>query len=155
MTRLNNCTTDPSEWDADHFAKLYIRELCEFIDLFVEKKLQPRDLLFAAVMVSRIEWRSGRCRTTVARAAEILKIHKTQALSSMRRLKSFNLIVPAVDTQTGEKYHIVNPWLICMGSPRLVGYMRKLFMDAIQDNHSSQITIHEDHEFADTDPDDP
>ena len=86
------------------------------------------------LFISFIDWRSGRSKLSVNVASEIIQTNKTQIHASLRRLKTFNIVVPCIDRKTSEKYYMVNPDLVSFGSAQQNFLMKKTFMNAVKDN---------------------
>lgn len=108
------------------------------------KTLQHRDLTILMIYIIHASWRNGRCRLTTARVAEMMG-HKIETIyPSVKRLKKARLLVPIKDSKTGEKLHLINPFLLKAGSGRVRGAMIKAFNDALQSNGNPVLTTNED-----------
>lgn len=126
----------PPSGPADRFFKLYIDELPFLLKLIAFKNIEHRDLAVLLAYVSLTEPRSGRCRATVAKIAEELNVTPSAIYASLKRLREAQLIVRAYDKRTGERIHLVNPYLVAGGSPNQRGFLIKSYMEALQANDS-------------------
>lgn len=108
------------------------------------KTLQHKDFTILMIYIIYADWRNGRCRLTTARIAEMIG-HKIETIyPSIRRLKKACLLVPVKDSRTGEKLHLLNPFLLKAGSGRVRGAMIKAFNDALKANGHSSLMLDEE-----------
>lgn len=99
--------------------------------------IQNKDLIILIIYSMHADWRTGRCRLTIARLSEMLGHKKETLYPSIRRLKNAAMLVPIRDGRTGEKLYIVNPFFMKAGSGKSRGYLIKTYADAIEANCSS------------------
>jgi hypothetical protein len=116
------------------FTSLYDPGLLDIIAKIVGNKLQHRDLTVLIIHVIHSDWRTGRCRLTTQKVAEILGYQVKTLYPSIRRLKDQNLLVPIKDSRTGEKLYIISPFLLKVGSGKARGFLLKTYYDAINKN---------------------
>lgn len=108
--------------------------LKELFSLMAKGELSGKDISVLAIYSAYADWRTGRCRLTVEGLGQILGHKKATLYPSLRRLKARQLLVPARDPRTKERYFIVNPYLLRAGSGRARGFLIKSFNEAIQKN---------------------
>jgi hypothetical protein len=116
------------------FMSLYESGLLMLISKIASNELQNKDLTVLIIHLIHSNWRTGRCRLTTRKVAEILGHQVKTLYPSIRRLKDQNLLVPIKDSRTGEKLYIVSPFLLKAGSGRTKGYLLKTYYDAINNN---------------------
>lgn len=130
--------------EAEGFSCFYHDGLFTLISKLADGELKNRDLVVLMIYVIHSDWRTGRCRLTIKRVAEILK-HKVQTLyPSLRRLKEQNLLVPIQDSRTGERLYIISPFILKAGSNQARGLMLKTYFAAINRNNPEDSTIHDE-----------
>ena len=116
------------------FMLLYEAGLSTLIEKIAANELQHKDLTVLMIHVIHSDWRTGRCRLTLQRVAEILGHQVKTLYPSIRRLKDQNLLVPIKDLRTGEKLYIISPFLLKVGSGQSRGFLLKTYYDAINRN---------------------
>ena len=116
------------------FILLYEAGLSTLIEKIAANELQHKDLTVMVIHIIHSDWRTGRCRLTLQRVAEILGHQVKTLYPSIRRLKDQNLLVPIKDSRTGEKLHIISPFLLKAGSGKARGFLLKTYYDAINKN---------------------
>ena len=116
------------------FSVLYYDGMMRVAELVASKDLQNRDVVILMIYLAAADWRTGRCRLTTQRVAEILGHQVKTWYPSIRRLKDQNLLVPIKDSRTGEKLHIISPFLLKVGSGKARGFLLKTYYDAINRN---------------------
>lgn len=116
------------------FTLLYNSGLSDIASKIASGNLQHRDLTVLMIHVIHSDWRTGRCRLTTQRVAEILGHQVKTLYPSLKRLKNQNLLVPIKDSRTGEKLHIISPFLLKVGSGQARGFLLKTYYDAINKN---------------------
>ena len=133
----NDSDLEDSTLDDDKelgFMLLYEAGLSTLIEKIAANELQHKDLTVLMIHVIHSDWRTGRCRLTTQRVAEILGHQVKTLYPSIRRLKDQNLLVPIKDSRTGEKLHIISPFLLKVGSGKARGFLLKTYYDAINRN---------------------
>ena len=138
-----------------NFTVLYRSGIADLISKVASRKLLNRDLLVFLVYITHSDWRTGRCRLTVQKASQILTYKVASVQTCVKRLKRENLLVPIKDSKTGEKLHIVSPYIIKVGSGQSRGYLTKLYHDAIKKNKPAIQHLADSHPAGDDleDPD--
>jgi len=116
------------------FMLLYEAGLSTLVEKIATSKLQHKDLTVLVIHVIHSDWRTGRCRLTLQKVAEILGHQVKTLYPSIRRLKDQNLLVPIKDSRTGEKLYIISPFLLKVGSGKARGFLLKTYYDAINKN---------------------
>ena len=116
------------------FMLLYEAGLSTVVEKIATDELQHKDLTVLMIHVSHSDWRTGRCRLTTQRVAEILGHQVKTLYPSLKRLKNQNLLVPIKDSRTGERLYIISPFLLKVGSGRARGFLLKTYYDAINKN---------------------
>lgn len=130
--------------EGEEFSCFYHDGLFTLTSKLANGELQNRDFVVLMIYAIHSDWRTGRCRLTIQRVAEILK-HKVQTLyPSIRRLKEQNLLVPIQDSRTGEKLYIISPFILKAGSNQARGLMLKTYFTAINRNNPEDSTIHDE-----------
>lgn len=123
------------------FILLYKTGVMDLISKIEEKKLLNRDLIVFFAHLVHTDWRTGRCRLTPKKAAEMIG-YKVQTIQPcIKRLKREHLIVPIQDSKTGERLSILSPYTLKVGSSQSRGYLTKLYHDAIEENESSSLHV--------------
>ena len=133
----NDSDLEDSTLDDDKelgFMLLYEAGLSTVVEKIATNELQHKDLTVLMIHVIHSDWRTGRCRLTTQRVAEILGHQVKTLYPSIRRLKDQNLLVPIKDSRTGEKLHIISPFLLKVGSGKARGFLLKTYYDAINRN---------------------
>ncbi|CAB4147097.1 hypothetical protein UFOVP431_11 [uncultured Caudovirales phage] len=128
------------EPDAENrFLSLQVSGLRNLISDISANRLQNKDFVVLMIYIIHSDWRTGRCRLTTQRVAEILG-HKQKTLyPSIRRLKERYLLVPVTDSRTGEKLYILSPFLLKAGSNQARGFLLKTYFNAIEKNRPSTL----------------
>ena len=127
------------------FMSLYGSGLSTLVLKIASNELQNKDLTVLLIHLIHSDWRTGRCRLTTQKVAEILGHQVKTLYPSVRRLKDLNLLVPIKDSRTGEKLYIISPFLLKAGSGRARGFLLKTYYDAINRNQPDTLeTILED-----------
>ena len=127
------------------FMSLYGSGLSTLVLKIASNELQNKDLTVLLIHLIHSDWRTGRCRLTTQKVAEILGHQVKTLYPSIRRLKDQNLLVPIKDSRTGERLHIISPFLLKAGSGRARGFLLKTYYDAINRNQPDTLeTILED-----------
>jgi hypothetical protein len=116
------------------FMLLYEAGFSTLVEKIATNELQHKDLTILMIHVIHSDWRTGRCRLTLQRVAEILGHQVKTLYPSIRRLKDQNLLVPIKDSRTGEKLYIISPFLLKVGSGKARGFLLKTYYDAINKN---------------------
>lgn len=119
-----------------NFIVLYKTGIVSLISKVKEKKLLNRDLIVFFVYVMYTDWRTGRCRLTTGKAAEILGYRLATIQPCIKRLKREHLMVPIQDLRTGEKLSVLSPYILKAGSSQSRGYLVRLYNDAIKSSES-------------------
>lgn len=113
------------------FVKLHLDELDHLFHLLSFKNIQPRDVCVLLAYVSFTDQRTGRCRVTAEKIAGKLGIPTSNVYPAVKRLRDAQLLVRGIDKRTGEKIHLVNPYLFSGGSLQQRGFMIKIYNEAI------------------------
>jgi hypothetical protein len=116
------------------FTLLYDSGLSDVVAKIASGNLQHRDLTVLIIHIIHSDWRTGRCRLTTQKAAEILGYQVKTLYSSLKRLKAQSLLVPIKDSRTGERLHVISPFLFKVGSGKARGFLLKTYYDAINKN---------------------
>jgi hypothetical protein len=125
--------------DENRFLSLQVGGLRSLISDISANKLQNKDFVVLMIYIIHSDWRTGRCRLTTQRVAEILG-HKQKTLyPSIRRLKERYLLVPITDPRTGEKLYILSPFLLKAGSGQARGFLLNTYFNAIEGNKPSTL----------------
>lgn len=125
--------------DENRFLSLQVGGLRNLISDISANRLQNKDFVVLMIYIIHSDWRTGRCRLTTQRVAEILG-HKQKTLyPSVRRLKERYLLVPITDARTGEKLYILSPFLLKAGSGQVRGFLLKTYFNAIEKNRPSTL----------------
>jgi len=96
-----------------------------------KRDLQPRDFLVLFAMISLCNTKTGKVRFIAQDLAEELGINKTTLSNSIKRLKT-NLIVASILEDDGEKYYMINPYLVSVGRKQKWGHMVNKFAKAFE-----------------------
>jgi len=132
---------EAAEEEENKFLILCTSGAKDLIAAIKAKKLQAKDLMVLLVYSYHADWRTGRCRLTVEGLAELLDQRKPTLYPSVRRLRECNLLVPARDPRTKEKYYIINPYFLKAGSGKARGLLIKAFNEAISANKPEEAEI--------------
>jgi hypothetical protein len=116
------------------FMLLYESGFSTVVSKIAANELQHKDLTVLMIHVIHSDWRTGRCRLTTQRVAEILGHQVKTLYPSLKRLKNQNLLVPIKDSRTGERLYIISPFLLKVGSGKARGFLLKTYYDAINKN---------------------
>jgi len=98
----------------------------------VEKRLQPRDLALLLLLLGHMNWRSGRIRITAAALAEESGSKHTNVYLSLKRLQQELFLVRVWDRTSGDKYILINPRLVSVGSPSRRAQLFQEFEEALE-----------------------
>ena len=123
--------TQPPVPSEEFFLRLNTKELQDLLSLVAKRSIQHRDFSLLMLFVSHTEWRSGKCRLTTAKAAELMNVGHSQVNTSVRRLKEFGLLTRTADARTGETYYLVNPYLVSSGARQKRGLAIKKFSETL------------------------
>jgi len=126
--------SDFKDKDGQGFILLYKSGVTSLTKMVTEGKLLNRDIRVLLVYIHHVDWRNGRCRLTVQKAAEIIGYKVATLQTCVKRLKKVGLLVPIKDSKTGERLLIVSPYIIKVGSSQSRGYLAKLYHEAIAEN---------------------
>lgn len=116
------------------FLRIGIHELEVFIQLTASKLIQHRDVTVFLAFISLTDWRSGRCRASCKKVAELIGKPQSYISISVKRLKETNMMVPSIDKATGERFFLINPDFLICGSGSRRGFLVKTYKDAIDEN---------------------
>lgn len=97
-----------------------------------DKRLQPRDLAVLLVLLSNVNWRSGRINITQRSLAQQINTPESNVWLSIKRLRAELLIARAVDKASGHSYFLINPRLASVGSPQRRGHLFQQFDEAVE-----------------------
>lgn len=132
MTGQYKSTTSGDESTRDHhFVRLHLNELLELLTFVGKKQLEQRDITLLMTLISCMDWRSGRCHTTIDRAIEIIGAPRAQAVASLKRLKQLNIVISVTRVRDGQRSLIINPWLVSMGSSKRQGFNKKTYVEML------------------------
>lgn len=134
---LEDSGLDPD--DGDRFLSLQVGGLRSLILDISANKLQNKDFVVLMVYIIHSDWRTGRCRLTTQKVAEILGHKRKTLYPSIRRLKERYLLVPITDSRTGEKLYILSPFLLRAGSGQVRGFLVSTYFNAIEKNRPSAL----------------
>ena len=117
----------------DHlnFCMFHTLEAQRYFGQIKKRDLQPRDFLVLFAMISLCNTKTGKVRFIAQDLAEELGINKTTLSNSIKRLKT-NLIVASILEDDGEKYYMINPYLVSVGKKQKWGYMVNKFAKAFE-----------------------
>lgn len=116
------------------FMFVYKAGIIDLISKVKEKKLLNRDLIVLFAYLTHTDWKTGRCRLTPKKGAEMLG-YKVQTIQPcIKRLKKEHLIVPIQDSRTGERLSLISPYILKAGSSQSRNYLVKVYHDAIKEN---------------------
>jgi hypothetical protein len=122
----------PREDGDENFVMVHQRDLDSAIALIAERRLELRDAAVFLVLLNYVNWRSGRAHVTTKYIAERLNVKLPVAVSAITRLKKENLVSRAVDSRTGERFFLINPYLASVGGPQRRGHLWQQFQESLE-----------------------
>lgn len=115
-----------------NFAMINFMQIRKLLELVVQRKLELRDLTMLLAIVSHMKRSSGLCFATSLKIAETVSANPTVVYSSVKRLQVEKVIIKTCYKKTGQYCFLVNPWVIYMGTPKHVGFLKKTFMQHLE-----------------------
>lgn len=104
--------------------------LAQVVRLASERKLQLRDATVLLALMSHTDTMTGRIHVTSERIAEQIGSQDSEVRAGIARLKKHHLLRLIKDRDTGARYYLLNPWVVCSGKDRAVGLAKKEFSEA-------------------------
>ena len=104
--------------------------LSQAVQLIGERKLQPRDAALLLALMSHTDTMTGRIRVTSQRLSEQLGVQDSEVRAGIGRLKKQHQLRLIRNVETGERYYLLNPWVVRSGKDRAVGLVMKEFTEA-------------------------
>ncbi len=101
-------------------------------EALIEKRLQPRDLALLLLLLGHMNWRSGRVRITADALARESGTKHSNVYLSLKRLQKELFLVRAVERSSGDKFMLINPRLVSVGSPQRRAHLFQQFDEALE-----------------------
>lgn len=114
------------------FIKCHNLEIYQYIQMSATKFLERRDFATLLALVWRMDARSGRVKTTVNFIAEQFAVKPSDISASITRLKKCRLVCSIYNSQTGERFFLVNPALFSVGGKNKRAALIKTFNKALE-----------------------
>ena len=108
------------------FCMFHSLEAQKYFGQIKKRELQPRDFLVLFAMMSVCDTKTGKIKFAVQSLAEEIGMNKTTFSNSIKRLK-VNLIIAFILEENGEKYYIINPYLVSVGGKGKWAFTLKKF----------------------------
>ena len=106
-----------TEWGQEDFLMLHRADLSQLKPLLQARQLLPRDITVLVMLMSHVNWRSGRARVTATFLAEEIGMQRTHVTSSIGRLRKEMLVARVREPASGDVYFLLNPYLVSVGGP--------------------------------------
>lgn len=113
------------------FAFFHFHEAAKLIQLVQEKKLANRDITILLAIMSKINVRTGRAKFMVKNLAAEFNTSASSISASISRLKK-EFVVASFVEYSGDKYYMVNPYLLSVGSKQRWGLAVRTFFSAFE-----------------------
>lgn len=107
-----------------------LQDLTRLIELAGQRKLALRDGALILALISHTEAGTGRIYVTAARLAEDLQVTESEVRAGISRLKKQLLLRLIKHRDTGDRYYLLNPWVVRSGKEGAVGLAMKEFKEA-------------------------
>lgn len=115
------------------FAMIHTAEITRFLPYIQDKSIERRDFALLFVLISYINTKNGQIKISSSALAEDLGVKDSDVRASMSRLKKALILVFVKDKKTNDCFYMLNPSLISVGAKARRGYLRKIFMSAVND----------------------
>jgi hypothetical protein len=113
------------------FCMFHPLEARKYFAQIKRRELMPRDFAVLFAVLSLCDTKTGRVRFIIQELGEELGMHPTVVSSSIRRLKKHLLIANCVDPD-GDRYYLINPYLLSVGRRQRWGLLLKRFELALE-----------------------
>ena len=107
-----------------------IQDLTRLVELAGQRKLELRDCALILALITHTEASTGRIKVTAPRLAEDLQVQEAEVRAGISRLKKQLMLRLIKNRDTGERYYLLNPWVVRSGRESLVGLAMQEFKAA-------------------------
>jgi hypothetical protein len=118
--------------DSSRFVMLQLNDggVAQVVRLAGERKIELRDSVLLLALMAHTDTMTGRIHVTSQRLAEDTGSTDSEMRAGIARLKRHHLLRLIKDRDTGSRYYLLNPWVVCSGKDRAVGLAKREFMEA-------------------------
>lgn len=95
-----------------------------------ERALKPRDAGVFLALMAHTDTFTGRIHVSANQIAADLNSNPSEVRAAIARLKQQHLLRSIVDPISGNRYYLLNPWVVQSGKPQAVGLAMKEFQEA-------------------------
>lgn len=115
----------------DGFGMIHLGEIQNYFLAIHERKLLPRDFVVLFALISYMDSKTAKVRFTLKILSEQINMHSSSVSASLKRLKDAFIIAKVVE-RNGDKYYLISPYLISVGSKKKWGHLHSLFTNAFE-----------------------
>lgn len=112
------------------FVMVHLKDTERLMDLYAQRRLEPRDGMLLWCLLSFADVATGRIRVTADALAKRMACNPTDVRTGISRLKKQHLLRQIKNPATGERYYRVNPWMVSCGKPQSIGLAMREFQEA-------------------------
>lgn len=107
-----------------------LQDLTRLVELAGQRKLALRDGALILALISHTEVSTGRIYVTAAQLADDLQVAESEVRAGISRLKKQLLLRLIKRRDTGDRYFLLNPWVVRSGKPAAIGLAMQQFKEA-------------------------
>lgn len=123
-----------SESDSSHLAFCMFHPLGakDYLNLVTDRTLLQRDFAVLYAMMSHCDTLTGKVKFMVKTLAKTFAVTPGNISTSISRLKKAKMVALFVDSN-GDRYYMINPYLLSVGRKQRWGHSLVRFMSAFDD----------------------